>query len=143
MAGMSGTTGIAGSGLLTAQARAQYAAMVAMRWRVFLNGLHSIHGILELGATGIAWMFYAFIGLGVGLAWARAATNGAARGLAYSAHPVLGRGLPLVDASGGCGLLSGAVGPGNSVAVSGAPGIVFHAVSDLRLDGLWRRVVQS
>lgn len=63
MAGMSEATG---RGWLTAPARAQYAAMAAMRWRVFLNGLHSIRGILELGATGIAWMFYAFIGLGAG-----------------------------------------------------------------------------
>ncbi len=65
---MAGVTGerSQGKGLLGAPARAQYAAMAAMRWRVFINGLHSIHGILELGATGIAWMFYAFIGLGAG-----------------------------------------------------------------------------
>ncbi len=58
--------GMTGGGLLGAQARRQYAAMAAMRWRMFVNGLRSIHGILDLGATGIAWMFYALIGLGVG-----------------------------------------------------------------------------
>jgi ABC-2 type transport system permease protein len=58
--------GMNGRGLLNAQARAQYAAMAAMHWRVFINGLHSIHGILDLGATGISWMFYGVIGLGAG-----------------------------------------------------------------------------
>lgn len=53
-------------GLLSGGARAQYAAMVGMRWRVFVNGIHSINGILDLGATGIAWMFYGVIGLGAG-----------------------------------------------------------------------------
>jgi ABC-2 type transport system permease protein len=55
-----------GTGSLGAQARRQYAAMAAMRWRMFVNGLHSIHGILDLGATGIAWMLYSFLGLGAG-----------------------------------------------------------------------------
>ena len=59
--------GMTGRGLLSGQARSQYAAMAAMRWRMFVNGLHSIHGILDLGATGIAWMLYAVIGLGAGL----------------------------------------------------------------------------
>lgn len=49
------------------QARAQYAAMAQMHWRMFVNGLRSIHGVLDLGATGIAWVFYAVIGLGMGL----------------------------------------------------------------------------
>jgi len=48
------------------RARSQYAALMVMRWRMFVNGLHSIHGVLDLGATGIAWTFYAFIGLGAG-----------------------------------------------------------------------------
>ena len=55
------------------EARTQYAAMAHMRWRLFINGLRSIHGLLDLGATGITWMFYAIFGLvlGVGL-WAAA-----------------------------------------------------------------------
>lgn len=66
MAGMTDMSGLTGRELPGVRARAQYAAMVAMRWRVFINGLQSIHGILDLGATGIAWMFYALIGLGAG-----------------------------------------------------------------------------
>jgi ABC-2 type transport system permease protein len=58
---------MAGTGLLSARARAQYAAMAAMRWRLFINGLHSIHGVLDLGATGIGWMFFGVIGVGAGL----------------------------------------------------------------------------
>lgn len=58
--------GMTRRGLLDAEARSQYAAMAVMRWRIFVNGLHSIHGILDLGATGSAWLFYAVFGLGTG-----------------------------------------------------------------------------
>lgn len=58
--------GINGGGLFGRQARRQYGAMAVMRWRIFVNGLRSIHGILDLGATGITWMFYALFGLGAG-----------------------------------------------------------------------------
>jgi ABC-2 type transport system permease protein len=37
--------------------------MFRLRWEMFRSGLRSIHGILDLGATGIAWMIYAFFGL--------------------------------------------------------------------------------
>ena len=53
-------------GMLGREARTQYAAMARMRWRMFMNGLRSIHGLLDLGATGIAWMFYSLLGLGLG-----------------------------------------------------------------------------
>jgi ABC-2 type transport system permease protein len=66
MAGITGG-GLLNGGLLGAQARRQYAAVAAMRWRIFVNGLRSIHGILDLGATGVAWTIYAMIGLGAGL----------------------------------------------------------------------------
>lgn len=59
--------GLTGRAVPSTQARAQYAAMVAMRWHMFVNGLHSIHGILDLGATGITWLFYCVIGLGAAL----------------------------------------------------------------------------
>lgn len=62
MAGMSESAGR----LPGVSARAQYTAVAAMRWRMFVNGLHSIHGILDLGATGIAWMLYGMLGLGAG-----------------------------------------------------------------------------
>jgi len=49
------------------RARGQYAALLKMRWRMFMNGLHSVRGIFDLGATGIAWLFYGIIGVGAGL----------------------------------------------------------------------------
>jgi ABC-2 type transport system permease protein len=65
----------AGGGMLDREARTQYAAMARMRWRKFVNGLRSIHGMLDLGATGIAWLFYSVYGLGVGVGlWAAAYT---------------------------------------------------------------------
>ena len=55
-----------GGGVLGAQARAQYAALTRLRWHMFRNGLRSIHGLLDLGATGIAWLVYGAFGLGLG-----------------------------------------------------------------------------
>ena len=57
----------AGGGVLGREARTQYAAMARMRWRMFVNGLSSIHGLLDLGATGIAWLFYSVYGLALGV----------------------------------------------------------------------------
>jgi ABC-2 type transport system permease protein len=57
---------VATGGMLGREARTQYAAMARMRWRMFMNGLRSIHGVLDLGATGIAWLFYSIFGLGLG-----------------------------------------------------------------------------
>ncbi|HUN83948.1 MAG TPA: hypothetical protein VMU48_06190 [Terracidiphilus sp.] len=48
-------------------ARGQYAALLVMRWRMFVFGLRSIRGILELGASGIQMMVFSFMGLGLGL----------------------------------------------------------------------------
>src|SRR5450631_2483366 len=56
----------ASGGMLGREARTQYAAMARMHWRMFVNGLRSIHGLLDLGATGIAWLFYSVYGLGLG-----------------------------------------------------------------------------
>ena len=77
-----------GAGLLSAEARAQYGAMFAMRWRMFLNGLRSIHGILDLGATGIAWLLYAVFGLGMGTGLAAAGYAMAQQG-AWQRTPIL------------------------------------------------------
>lgn len=57
---------VAGGGIFGGDARTQYAAMAGMRWRMFVNCLRSIHGLLDLGATGIAWLFYCIYGLGLG-----------------------------------------------------------------------------
>jgi ABC-2 type transport system permease protein len=53
--------------MLSWEALTQYAAMAQMRWRMFVNGLHSIRGLLDLGATGIAWLLYSVYGLGLGV----------------------------------------------------------------------------
>jgi ABC-2 type transport system permease protein len=50
-------------GMFGGEARTQYAAMARLRWRMFVNGLRSIHGIFDLGAVGIAWVLYAGFGL--------------------------------------------------------------------------------
>jgi len=63
----------AGGGTLGAEARTQYAAMAGLRWRLFINGLRSIHGFLDLGATGIAWLLYSVYGLGLGVGFCTAA----------------------------------------------------------------------
>lgn len=75
-------------GWLSAEARTQYAAMFAMRWRVFVNGFRTIHGILDLGATGIAWVFYGIIGLGMGAGLAAAGYAMAQQG-AWQRTPIL------------------------------------------------------
>ena len=59
--------------MLDREARTQFAAMARMRWRIFMNGLRSIHGLRDLGATGIAWMFYSVFGLGSGVGLCAAA----------------------------------------------------------------------
>jgi ABC-2 type transport system permease protein len=69
----------ADGGVLGPEAWTQYAAMARMRCRMFMNGLRSIHGIRDLGATGIAWMFYSILGLGFGTCLCAAAYSIASR----------------------------------------------------------------
>ncbi|MGA8731501.1 MAG: hypothetical protein WB608_22270 [Terracidiphilus sp.] len=57
----------ADGGLFSRLAWAQYVALVTMRWRMFVFGLRSIRGILELGASGIELMIFTFVGLGLGI----------------------------------------------------------------------------
>lgn len=54
------------AGLLSRQARMQYGALAWIRWRMVVNGLRSIRGLFELGATGIAAMVYGLLGIGMG-----------------------------------------------------------------------------
>jgi len=68
-----------GGGMLGRDARAQYAAIARMRWLMFRNGLRSIHGLLDLGATGIAWMLYSVFGLCLGIGLCTAAYSLASR----------------------------------------------------------------
>ena len=55
-----------GVGALSASARAQYVAMAALRWHMFINGLRSKRGAFELGARTVSFVLYAFMGLGLG-----------------------------------------------------------------------------
>lgn len=55
------------------EALAQYAAMARLHWRIFMNGLRTIHGPLDLGPTGIAWIIYTVVGLGLGTGLCNAA----------------------------------------------------------------------
>jgi ABC-2 type transport system permease protein len=50
-----------------------------MRWRIFVNGLRTIHGLLDLGATGIAWVLSSVYGLGLGVGLCAAAYSLASR----------------------------------------------------------------
>ncbi len=58
---------VAGGGLLSPLARMQYAALARLRWRIFVNGLRSNLGTIELGARTVAFALYSFIGLGIGV----------------------------------------------------------------------------
>jgi ABC-2 type transport system permease protein len=55
------------------EASVQYAAMARLRWRMFIHGLRSIHGLFDLGATGVAWTLYFVLGLGLALGLGTAA----------------------------------------------------------------------
>jgi len=57
----------ADGGVLGAQARGQYAAMAALRWAIFKNGLRSLKGKFEAGARTLAYVLYSLLGLGLGL----------------------------------------------------------------------------
>jgi len=73
--------------------------------RCFAADCRSIHGILDLGATGIAWMIYAFFGLLFGTAWASAHMPLYRCPVAYC-HFVLVLLLPVANDSGDARLLS-------------------------------------
>jgi len=54
------------AGMLSAEARAQYAALANLRWHMFRNGLRSKLGAFELGARTLAYILYSLLGLGLG-----------------------------------------------------------------------------
>lgn len=63
--GEGGQTGL-GAGPFNRLARAQYAALGAMRWQVLTHGLRSTEGLFELGARSLSFLVYAVMGLGLG-----------------------------------------------------------------------------
>ncbi len=54
-----------GHGLFSPLACAQYGALVALRWRIFVNGLRSKLGVFEFGARTVSYFVYALMGLGM------------------------------------------------------------------------------
>ncbi|HET7105041.1 MAG TPA: hypothetical protein VFI20_13210 [Terracidiphilus sp.] len=56
----------AGRGAFSRLARSQYAALAAMRWQGFRNGLRSSRGVFELGARAFAYLTYGVMGVGIG-----------------------------------------------------------------------------
>ena len=100
----------ADAGLFSRLAWAQYVALVTMRWRMFVFGLRSIRGILELGASGIELMIFTFVGLGLGIGLGFASYAVASHALwSYLPNRVLGAVPGLADDSGGASLISGSV----------------------------------
>jgi ABC-2 type transport system permease protein len=77
-----------GGGMFGREAMAQYSAMARLRWCMFIHGLRSIHGVLDLGATGIAWLLYAVFGLSLGLGLCGAAYSMAAHS-SWQYFPIL------------------------------------------------------
>jgi len=59
--------GVSPAGMLSASARAQYAALARLRWQMFRNGLRSKVGAFELGARTVSYVIYAAMGLGLGV----------------------------------------------------------------------------
>ena len=51
----------------SASSRAQYAAMAALRWHLFINGLRSRMGFFELGARTVTLFLFGVFGLGLGM----------------------------------------------------------------------------
>jgi len=81
MAGI-GEAGHAGqwAGPFNRLARAQYAALTAMRWQVLTHGLRSTEGLFELGARSLSFVVYTVMGLGLGT------------GLGVMAHSLVSKG---------------------------------------------------
>jgi ABC-2 type transport system permease protein len=56
-----------GSEVTSASSRAQYVAMGALRWHMFVNGLRSRMGGFELGARAVTYLLFGVFGLGLGV----------------------------------------------------------------------------
>jgi ABC-2 type transport system permease protein len=59
--------GAPAGGVFGPLARAQYAALIRLRWRMFSNGMRSNQGALELGARTFSYLVYGVIGLALGV----------------------------------------------------------------------------
>jgi ABC-2 type transport system permease protein len=54
-----------GSGLFSPLARAQYGALVRLRWHIFVNGLRTKVGAFEFGARTVSYFIYGLMGVGM------------------------------------------------------------------------------
>jgi len=54
-----------GHGLFSPLARAQYNALVRLRWHIFVNGLRSKMGAFEFGARTVSYFVYGLMGVGL------------------------------------------------------------------------------
>jgi ABC-2 type transport system permease protein len=70
----------ASSGLLGPLARAQYAAVLALRWRLLVNSLRSSQGAFELGAKILSVLLYLFIGFSMAVGFGFGAYGMASEG---------------------------------------------------------------
>ena len=70
------------AGLLSGMARRQYAALIAMRWRMVVNSVRSVQGAFEMGARGVAFLIYTMMGLSLAI------------GLGAGAYSMISKGHP-------------------------------------------------
>jgi ABC-2 type transport system permease protein len=75
-------------GALSPLARVQYSALAEMRWQAFRNGLRSTRGVLEATASGLSYVLYAVMGLGI--------TAGMGTGAYFMASKGLWQMMPLL-----------------------------------------------
>ena len=59
--------GLADAGIFGPRARGQYAALAAMRTRLFVNGFRTLSGAFELGARTVSFFIYCLMGLSLGV----------------------------------------------------------------------------
>jgi ABC-2 type transport system permease protein len=64
---LSGSNGMfpTSRGLFSQLARAQYSALIHLRWRIFVNGLRSKMGAFEFGARTVSFLVYGLMGIGL------------------------------------------------------------------------------
>lgn len=69
MAGVGRVAGVSvvRTGALSRMAQRQYAALLAMRWRMVVNSVRSVQGAFELGARGVAFILYSVMGVSLGI----------------------------------------------------------------------------
>ena len=78
----------AAGGAFSPLARAQYEALAAMRWRAFVNGMRTTRGAFEAAASGLNYVLYGTMGLGITIGLGAAAYSSVSKGH-FAVLPVL------------------------------------------------------